>query len=176
VRKNGKTLLQWLAATLKITASSAARPRFASDDGCAQLLAPSFPPLPRGVCRVADPLDSPYTAGCNPGPAVGTVKGQITLDGQAVDGGLIRLVPTDGNSQPADCIITAGAYSITMPVGEKRVEVYWTKTNAAGKVDTASQGTERVITLVPTKYNTESKLTHTVEKGQAVQDFALSSR
>ena len=36
--------------------------------------------------------------GCSRGPAIGTVKGTITLDGQPVDGGLIRLVPADGNS------------------------------------------------------------------------------
>ncbi len=115
-------------------------------------------------------------AGCNRGPVVGTVKGTITWDGQPVDGGLIRLVPTDGNSQPADCIVTAGAYSITMPVGEKKVEIYWTKSSASGKVDTASQGTERVVTLIPPKFNTESELVYVVEKGQAVKDYSLTSR
>src|SRR5262249_2807906 len=90
-------------------------------------------------------------AGCQRGPVVGTVKGKITLDGQPVDGGLIRLVPANGDSQPADCIVTAGAYSITMPIGEKKVEIYWTKSNLAGKVDTASQGSERVVAMVPPK-------------------------
>lgn len=113
--------------------------------------------------------------GCDRGPAVGTVKGTVTLDGQPVDGGLIRLVPADGNSQPADCRITAGAYTITMPIGEKKVEIYWTK-GGGGKVDTASQGTEKVVLLVPPKYNTESTLTYTVEKGQAVKDFALTTK
>jgi hypothetical protein len=113
--------------------------------------------------------------GCNRGPSVGTIKGTITLDGQPVDGGLIRLVPADGNSQPADCQIAAGAYSITMPVGEKKVEIYWTK-SGAGKVDTASQGSEKVVTMVPPKYNTESTLTVVIEKGEAVKDFELSSR
>src|SRR5262245_47881923 len=51
--------------------------------------------------------------GCNRGPAVGTVKGTITIDGQPVDGGLIRLVPADGNSQPADCVVQAGTYTVT---------------------------------------------------------------
>jgi hypothetical protein len=114
--------------------------------------------------------------GCNRGPAVGTIKGQVTLDGQPIDGGLIRLVPADGNSQPADCIITAGAYTITMPIGEKKVEIYWTKTTAPGNLDTASQGTEQVIPLVPAKYNTQTTLTHTIEKGVTTKDFALSSR
>jgi hypothetical protein len=93
-----------------------------------------------------------------------------------VDGGLIRLVPADGNSQPADCQIAAGDYSITMPVGEKKVEIYWTKSSAPGTLDTASQGSEKVVTLVPPKYNVESTLTVNVEKGEAVKNFELSSR
>jgi len=114
-------------------------------------------------------------AGCSRGPAVGTVKGTITLDGQPVDGGLIRLVPADGNSQPADCIVKGGAYSVTMPVGEKKVEIYWTK-GGSGKVDTATQGTEQIIQMVPAKYNTETMLTCTLQKGTATKDFTLRSR
>lgn len=117
-----------------------------------------------------------FVVGCSRGPAVGTVKGAVTLDGQPVDGGLIRLVPADGLSQPADCIVTGGTYSITMPIGEKKVEIYWTKTSASGPIDTASQGTEKVVALIPPKYNTETTLTYAVEKGQATKDFALTSR
>jgi len=111
--------------------------------------------------------------GCARGPAIGTVKGRVTMDGQVVDGGLIRLVPADGNSQPADCIITGGNYSITMPVGDKKVEIYWTK-GGGGKVDTATQGTEQVIAMIPPKYNTQTELTYTVESGTATKDFALT--
>lgn len=114
--------------------------------------------------------------GCQRGPAVGTLKGNVTLDGVPVDGGLIRLVPADGNSQPADCQITAGAYSITMPVGEKKVEVYWTKSSGKGPVDTASQGSEKIITMVPPQFNVESKLVVTVDKGETTKDFALTTR
>jgi hypothetical protein len=93
-----------------------------------------------------------------------------------VDGGLIRLIPADGNSQPADCIVTGGVYSITMPVGEKKVEIYWTKSNAPGPIDTASQGTEKVVQLIPSKFNTETTLTYMLEKGTHKQDFALTNK
>jgi hypothetical protein len=86
------------------------------------------------------------------------------------------MVPTDGQTQPADCRITAGAYSITMAIGEKKVEIYWTKTSAPGAIDTASQGTEKVVSLIPAKYNTETTLTHIVEKGAHTKDFALTSK
>src|SRR5687768_16325932 len=108
-------------------------------------------------------------SGCDRGPDIGTVTGTVTLDGQPVDGGLIRMVPSDGNSQPADSVITGGEYSITMPLGPKKVEIYWTK-GGGGNVDTASQGNEKVLQLVAAKYNTASTLNYTVEKGQAVKD------
>jgi hypothetical protein len=111
--------------------------------------------------------------GCDRGPAVGTVKGTVTWEGQPVDGGLIKMVPADGLSQPADCILKGGEYSITMPVGEKKVEVWWTKGGGA-KIDTASQGTESVVALIPPKYNAETTLTYTVEKGTHTKDFALT--
>jgi hypothetical protein len=111
--------------------------------------------------------------GCDRGPAVGTVKGTVTWEGQPVDGGLIKMVPADGLSQPADCIVKGGAYSITMPVGEKKVEVWWTKGSGA-KVDTASQGTESVVALIPPKYNADTTLTYKVEKGTQTKDFALA--
>jgi hypothetical protein len=106
---------------------------------------------------------------------MGTVKGTVSFEGQPVDGeALIRMVPTDGLSQPADSRITAGAYSITMPVGEKKVEIYWTKNSAKGKIDTASQGTESVVVVIPAKYNTQTTLTYKVEKGTQTKDFALT--
>ena len=124
--------------------------------------------LSKWLCLVAL-----LAVGCTRGPAIGTVKGRVTMDNQVVDGGLIRLVPADGNSQPADCIITGGNYSITMPVGDKKVEIYWTK-GGGGKVDTATQGTEQVIAMIPPKYNTQTELTYTVESGTATKDFALT--
>jgi hypothetical protein len=114
-------------------------------------------------------------AACHRGPPMGTLKGKVTLDGQPVDGGLIRFVPADGNSQPEDCVVQGGNYTVTMPVGMKKVEVYWTK--GGGKaVDTASQGTEQIVQLVPPKYNTQTTLTHELVEGEQEQDFALTSK
>lgn len=113
--------------------------------------------------------------GCDHGPAKGTVKGSVTLDGQAVDGGVITFVPADGNSQPEAVPITAGEYTVTMPVGDKRVEIYWAP--SSGKAaDTASQSQEQIVQKIPTKYNSQSTLKHTVVKGEARQDFPLTSK
>ena len=127
------------------------------------------------VLLVCTALSCLFT-GCQRGPAVGTVKGTVTIDGQPVEGGVVRFVPADGNSQPADCIITGGAYTVTMPVGEKKVEVFWAKSRSDAPVDTAGQGNEQIVQMVPAKYNTQSTLTHVVAEGEAQQDFALSSK
>ncbi len=114
-----------------------------------------------------------FLAGCNQGPPQGTVKGTVTLDGQAVDGGVITFVPADGNSQPEAVPITGGEYSVTMPVGEKRVEIYWAPSGAQA-IDTANQGREQIVQRIPTKYNSQSTLTHIVTKGEMRKDFALT--
>ena len=111
--------------------------------------------------------------GCEHGPPKGTVKGTVTLDGQPIDGGVITFVPSDGNSQPEAVTIAAGEYSVTMPVGDKRVEIYWAP--SSGQVgDTATQGREQIVQRIPAKYNAQSTLTHTVTKGEARKDFALT--
>jgi len=112
-------------------------------------------------------------AGCDQGPPKGTVKGTITLDGQPVDGGVITFVPSDGNSQPEAVQITGGEYAVTMPVGDKRVEIYWAPSGGQA-ADTASQGREQIVQRIPSKYNAQSTLTHTVTKGEARKDFALT--
>lgn len=122
-------------------------------------------------------LGALLTLGCNRGPAVGTLKGSITIDGQPVDGGIVRFVPVNGESQPADSRVDAGTYSVTMPVGEKKIEVFWAKSLTGAKaVDTASQGSEQIVQMIPAKYNTQTTLTHTIEKGEHVQDFVLTSK
>jgi hypothetical protein len=114
-------------------------------------------------------------AGCDHGPAKGTVKGTVTLDGQPVDGGVITFVPADGNSQPEAVTIAGGEYAVTMPVGNKRVEIYWAP--SGGKAaDTATQGREPIVQRIPTRYNSQSELKHTVEKGESRQDFSLTSK
>jgi hypothetical protein len=115
-------------------------------------------------------------AGCQRGPEVGTVKGTITLDGRPVEGGIVRFVPADGNSQPADCVITGGAYTVTMPLGEKNVEIFWAKSKSDAPIDTASQGSEQVVQMIPPQYNTQTTLAHTVAKGEQNRDFQLTSK
>jgi hypothetical protein len=114
--------------------------------------------------------------GCNRGPVLGTVKGTITIDGQPVDGGIVRFVPAAGESQPADSRVTAGAYSVTMPIGEKKVEIFWAKSTSGQPIDTASQGNEQLVQMIPPKYNAQTTLTYNIVAGEQVKDFSLTSK
>ena len=83
----------------------------------------------------------------------------------SIDGGVITFVPSDGNSQPEAVPITAGEYSVKMPVGDKRVEIYWAP--SSGQVaDTATQGREQIVQRIPAKYNAQSTLTAEVKAAE----------
>lgn len=115
-------------------------------------------------------------AGCDRGPVMGTVTGRVTLDGQAVDDGMIRFVPADGATQPADSPIMAGAYTVTMQTGAKKVEVYWGRPQGAGvAVDTASQGNATIVETIPRKYNSQTELTYEITPGEQTKDFPLTT-
>jgi hypothetical protein len=113
-------------------------------------------------------------AGCNSAPPQGTVHGKVTLNGEPAEGGLIRMVPVAGDSQPADCVIKPGGeYEITMPPGEKKVELTWRK-NAGVVADTANQGTVPPSPqLFPPKYNSQTEERYTVKPGKEQKDFEI---
>ena len=115
-----------------------------------------------------------FLTACNSGPPLGKISGTVTLNGEPVDGGLIRMVPVDGNSQPNDDVIEMGKYELTMSPGEVKVELLWLKGGAA-VADTANQGNEpKAVQQFPKKYNSETELRYTVVVGEQTKDFAIT--
>src|SRR5690242_12330388 len=66
-------------------------------------------------------------AGCNRGPAVGTVTGDVTLDGQPVKDGHVLFVPLDGNGQTGGSPVREGKFKAEVPVGKMKVELHGNK-------------------------------------------------
>ncbi|MEX2172364.1 MAG: hypothetical protein WD851_23795 [Pirellulales bacterium] len=117
-------------------------------------------------------------AGCNSQPTQGTLEGKVTLDGAPLKSGLIRFVPTDGQTPTADATITDGTFRATVPPGEKRVEINAPQVTGQRKAyDTPDSPTVDVVhELLPTKYNVNSELVFTVQAGSQTPEFALQSK
>jgi hypothetical protein len=116
--------------------------------------------------------------GCSGGNSVGTVSGEVKLDGQPLKKGIIRFVPVGGKSQTADTSITDGKFSATVPSGEKVVEITAPKVVGKQKMyDTPdSPVVETVAELLPARYNVRSELRLTVQQGSQEKHFELTSK
>jgi len=117
--------------------------------------------------------------GC-PGPSFGTVSGEVTLDGNPIKQGMIRFVPTDGQSQPADGPITDGKYTVAkVPTGEKTVQITASRAKKSRKMyDTPdSPAVEEFEEIpLPARYNTRSELRLSVKAGEQQQKFEVKSK
>lgn len=127
---------------------------------------------------LASALPLLLVAGCSGGNPLGTVTGQVKLDGQPLRTGLIRFVPVGGMGQTADTGITEGKYTALVPVGEVVVEI--TAPRVVGKqkmYDTADSPVVQTVTeLLPARYNVRSELRLTVQKGSQEKHFEMRSR
>jgi hypothetical protein len=116
--------------------------------------------------------------GCSREPPMGELRGQVTLDSQPLNNGIIRFIPIDGESQTAGGTIENGAFEIRLPVKKHRVEISATKmpTGAAAAAGRHSDANFAVVELVPAKYNVNSSLNIDVRAGRNEPRFDLQSR
>jgi hypothetical protein len=112
-----------------------------------------------------------------------TVTGQVSLDGQPVDGGSIAFVPIgSGSTIQVGGEIVRGTYTLTGAraprPGSYRVEIYWNKTTGKKIPAPGDEGNfmEETLQVIPTRYNTKSELMADIKgTGKDTFDFALSS-
>ncbi|MBN2296899.1 MAG: hypothetical protein JXM70_31020 [Pirellulales bacterium] len=116
--------------------------------------------------------------GCG-GENRGEVAGQVTLDGQPVDGGEIRFLPNVG--LPSRARIANGQYTIpkaTGPsVGPVRVEITWVR-KTGRKVTDMIPGPmiDETTQCIPERYNRNSELEVEIQPGTNRHDFELKSK
>jgi hypothetical protein len=119
-------------------------------------------------------------AGCNHGPAIGTVTGEVTFDGQPVKDGHVLFSPLDGNGQTGGGSIRDGKLlAEKVPVGKMKVELHGIK--LTGKKYKAYDTPEspwqnEVAELLPSKYNFTSELTLEVKRGSQDVKYELKSK
>lgn len=118
--------------------------------------------------------------GCSSGDGIrrGAVQGTVSLAGTPIADGLIRFIPTGGTTGAmVDAPIKAGSFALSQPagpcVGTQRVEIFaFLKTGKMVVED--GEETEEIKQLVPSRYNTRSELTVTIQEGDnALPPFEL---
>src|SRR5262245_52027456 len=107
-------------------------------------------------------------AGCGRGPAVGTVTGEVTYDGQPVKDGHVTFTPVDGKGQTGGAPILDGKFKADqVPALKMKVELHGNKVIGKRKAyDTPeSPVMDDVVELLPPKYNFNSDLVLDVKQG-----------
>jgi len=117
--------------------------------------------------------------GCSTGPAVGTVTGEVTFDGQPVKDGHVTFTPVDGKGQTGGAPIVDGKFKAEqVPAIKMRVELHGNKVIGKRKAyDTPESPVfDEVAELLPPKYNVNSELTLEVKRGTQDVKYDLKSK
>jgi hypothetical protein len=125
-------------------------------------------------------------AGCGgqpEGPARFAVSGQVTVDGEPLDQGLITFVPDDSEGPPAGTEIKNGVYSIPREegptVGPHSVSVFSRKPTGKkiSDPDDASVTMDELYETIPEKYQVNSPLKADIKaEGENQFNFELVGR
>jgi hypothetical protein len=106
-----------------------------------------------------------------------SVQGEVTLDGAAVDEGLITFEHSDG-THPESAAIKDGKYTREATPGATRVKI--TAPKVTGKrpaYDEPGSPTIDVTTeRIPAKYNAKTELTAEIKPGLNIIDWPLKSK
>ncbi|MGL6074503.1 MAG: hypothetical protein ACRC8S_10115 [Fimbriiglobus sp.] len=123
-------------------------------------------------------------AGCDSGPAMGTVSGTITIDGQVPpEGASINFIPSDGQGITTGATLDKGKYSFKVPVGKMKVEIRSPKAAKAKATNPRVDGPGRaspttggiILESLPPEYHEKSKLTYDVQEGSQKKDWACTT-
>jgi hypothetical protein len=116
--------------------------------------------------------------GCS-GSGLHAVTGEVSLDGEPIDGGNILFLPTEGEAKKGAADIVAGKYSIPaqqgLQPGKYRIEIRWAKSTGT-QIPSGDPGMmmEERREAVPAKFNAESTLTEQIKAGENKLDFRLT--
>jgi hypothetical protein len=115
-------------------------------------------------------------SGCSGRPSV---SGNVTFNGEPVDGGVITFVP-EGKGQRASAPIKEGKFTLpaTASPGKNKVEVLWNKKTGKKVAVPGDPGnlTDATVQVIPPKFNQSTTLTEEVKSGSNAFSFDLRSR
>lgn len=121
-------------------------------------------------------------AGCSrtyEGPQRVSVAGQVTFDGEPVDGGVINLSPVSGDLRKVSGLIEKGRFAIPEEkgpnVGKYKVEIMWPKPTGK-KIGRGEDATDETMEAIPAKYNAQTTLEVDIAAKVDNLDFALTAK
>ena len=111
------------------------------------------------------------------GPAIGTVSGTVTKDGQPVASGVISFVPAEGKGEPAAANITSGKYEVQTTTGKKFVQI--SAPIVVGKRKEYEGPDAPLVEItdesLPPRFNSQTELTFDVASGHNAKDWELTT-
>lgn len=117
--------------------------------------------------------------GCAAKPTpVAVATGEVTIDGEAVDGGIISFIDAATDQPAAGAAVAGGRYILypesQLPPGDYRIEIRWSKSTGE-KVKEPVYGHSPFVfaEVIPAKYNSESVLRVELVEGHNEVDFRL---
>jgi hypothetical protein len=126
-------------------------------------------------------LTLPFLGGCGDVSGRSSVQGNVTIDGEPVDGGAIVFIPEGESGQrvPAGGEIVGGKYSLPAERGPSpgkcRVEITWKKKTGRQIVspNDAPNKIDETVQVVPIIYNSSSTLKEDVQPGANTFNYTL---
>lgn len=107
-----------------------------------------------------------------------SVSGEVTLDGEPVDGGSIVFLPSGGEGGKGAAEIVKGKYAIPteqgLPPGSYRVEIHWLKPTGK-QIPSGDPGmmTDERAEAIPAQYHSASTLVAEITAGENKHNFHL---
>jgi hypothetical protein len=120
-----------------------------------------------------------FVCGCQKGPAIGTVRGEVTFNGQPLKDGRILFTPIDGQGQTGGATITDGKFTASMPVAKMKVAINANRVIGKKPVyegDPKSPLMDVVEELIPPRYNVNTELETDVKEGEQTVKYELKGR
>jgi hypothetical protein len=111
------------------------------------------------------------TAGCNKGEPRGDVAGEVQFDGRPVETGMVSFEPTQAAIAPRNVPIENGKYRVdgkgALTPGDYRVRITAAdRSKMDSKKASNPNAQDEFIPLLPSPWNTQSRLTVNVKPGK----------
>ncbi len=112
-------------------------------------------------------------SGCG-GDGMTTVSGTLCWQGVPIQKGRIQFIPIDGKSAQTEAVVTDGKYSVKVPPGEKRIQIYAFEEGPERNVMDRGKvaGTIRDLKqILPPEMNEKSQIQVTIRGGKQRYDY-----